>query len=215
MACLSDSIQCNENSSEKGRSSCWEFHGVAQNEANVSGLLVEVESGSPILRQELFFGPDVATGGGAVGRLLWGFKWDWSRCNDLGIWRLLCWVSNAGGAIWSSPLSEGAWLADTILGDVLNLWPASWFAAASSVGADWLVEWAVLASTILQHSLSDVASIGSTGQSVSLGSLVVWAVDTGSIFAKLLSVLASMSHTTRSICWSSGVCIAISASSIN
>jgi len=31
---------------------------------------------------------------------------------------------------------EGAWLADTILGDVLNLWPASWFAAASSVRAD-------------------------------------------------------------------------------
>jgi len=133
---FSDSIQCNENSSEKGRNSCSEFCTVAQNEAQVSGRLVEVESGGLILGQELLFGPDVATGGGGAGRLLGGLKCDWSRCNDLWIWRLLVWISHAGGAIWSGPLMEGAWLADTILGDVLNLWPASWFAAASSVCAD-------------------------------------------------------------------------------
>jgi len=84
----------------------------------------------------LFVGPDVAACGGAACRLLAGGKGDWSWCNDLWIWELLQGVGYTGGTIWSSGLIKAAWLANTILGDVLNAWPASWLAAASSVHTD-------------------------------------------------------------------------------
>ena len=85
----------------------------------------------------MFIGPDVATSGGADGRLLLrGLRYDWSGGNYMWIWGLLIWVGHAAIATWSGPLMEGALLADTILGDVLNTWPASWFAAASSARAD-------------------------------------------------------------------------------
>jgi hypothetical protein len=135
----SESIQCNQHSSAEGRCCSGESQSVAQNEAQVSTALVEVEAGSLILGQELFISPDVATSGGAVGRLRQGgrgLKRDWSWCNDLWIWRLLCWVSHACSTIWSGLLMEWALLADTILGDVLNLWPTSWLGAASSARAD-------------------------------------------------------------------------------
>lgn len=147
----------------------------------------------------MLVGPDVAACGCAACWLLAGGKGNWSWCNDLWIWKLLQWVGCAGSTIWSSGLIKAAWLADTILGDVFNTWSASWLGAASSVHTDGLVEWAVLASTILQHSLSDVASVGSTGETSSLSSFVVWAVNTASVWSELLSVFAVVWDTLLSV----------------
>lgn len=210
---LSNSIHCNKNCRENWGGGKRKFRSVTQDKAEITSILVEIESTSLVFSKELVIAPDITTGGSAASWFNGGLKlhswcWDWIR-------DLLIWVNNASSSVnWVNHLVESAFLASTIL--VQNLIRlAFWSVTASLILANSTVEWAVLAGTVLQDPLSEVTSVRATFSSVTLSSSVNWAISTLSTSSQSLSVGTAMWYTSLSIVGGSGVWVTRSASSVN
>lgn len=109
-------------------------------------------------------------------------------------------------------------MAGTVLVEHLVWWADTSLAACSSTWAtlgDSLVEFAVLAGSVLHDSLSDVAVVWAALGSVSLSSGECWAIHALAIGRKLLSVVTFSWDASLSILGSSGEWVAVSTGSID